>query len=163
MPTHSAMRQSLRGPTRKRQARANGSAVEGRPAVQIALPDLLRLLGRCVWSSACCRLLRTGLPKVRGCQSGLPTKRRREMTAAGKSQSKRDLFDRQFWLIDQQVARSVQPPVHHVAMRRRSCTLAECTFEVTGADPRKCSQLAQFDWLTERVLNVFENESEAAA
>ncbi len=107
-------------------------------------------------------LLRTDLLKVRRSQSGLPTKRRREMTAAGKSQSKRDLFDRQFRLIDQQVARPVQPPVHHVAMRRRSCTLAECTFEVTGADPGKRSQLAQSDRLTERVLNVFENESEAA-
>ena len=85
------------------------------------------------------------------------------MTAAGKSQANRDLFDRQFRPIDQQVARPEQPPVHHVGMRRRSCTLAERTFEVTGADPGKRSQLAQFDRLTERVLNVFEDESEPAA
>ena len=85
------------------------------------------------------------------------------MAAAGESQSKRDLVDRQFRLIDQQVARPVQPPVHHVGMRRRSCTLAERAFEVTGADAGKRSQLAQFDRLTERVLNVFENEFEPAA
>jgi hypothetical protein len=47
-----------------------------------------------------CRLLRTGLPKGRGCQSVLPTKRQREMTAARKSESKRDLVDWQFRLID---------------------------------------------------------------
>jgi hypothetical protein len=85
------------------------------------------------------------------------------MTAAGKSRSKRDLFDRQFQPIDQQVARPVQPPVHYVGMRRGSCTLAERAFEVAGADPGKRSQLAQFDRLTERVLNVLENESEPAA
>jgi hypothetical protein len=34
-------------------------------------------------------------------RSGLPTKRRREMTAAGESQSKRNLFDRAFRMIDQ--------------------------------------------------------------
>ena len=110
-----------------------------------------------------CLLLRTGLPKVRGCQSGLPTKRRREVTAAGKSQSKRDLFDRKFRLVHQQVARRVQPPVHHVGMRRTSCTLAKRTFEVTGADAGKGSQVAQLDRQTERVLNIFESEFEPAA
>ena len=84
------------------------------------------------------------------------------MTAAGKSQSKRDLVDWQFRLIDQQVTRHMQPPVHDVGMRRRSCTLAERAFEVTGADPGKRSQLAQFYRLTERILNVLENKPKTA-
>ena len=84
------------------------------------------------------------------------------MAAAGKSQSTRDLSDWQFRLIDQQVTRPVQPPLHDVGMRRSSRALAERAFEVTRADPGKRSQLAQFDRLTERILNVFENESEPA-
>jgi hypothetical protein len=84
------------------------------------------------------------------------------MAAAGKSQSKRDVFDWQFPLIDQQVTRHEQPPLHDVGMRRRSRTLAERAFEVTSADPGKRSQLAQFDRLTERILNVRKNKPEPA-
>jgi hypothetical protein len=83
------------------------------------------------------------------------------MTAAGKSQSQRDLVDWQFWLIDQQVTRHVQPSLHDVGMRRRSRTLAEGAFEVTSADPGKRSQLAQLYRLTERILDVLENELKA--
>jgi hypothetical protein len=46
------------------------------------------------------------------------------MTTAGKSQSKSDVFDRQFWLIDQQVTRNVQPPLHDVGMWRNPRALA---------------------------------------
>src|SRR5580692_11401508 len=85
------------------------------------------------------------------------------MTAVGKSQSKRDLFDWQFRLIDQQVSRHVQPPLHDVGMRRRARTLAERAFKVPSADSGKRSQLAQFDRLTERMLNVLENLPKPAA
>ena len=56
---------------------------------------------RAGYQDVLCRLRQTGLPKVRGGRSGLPTKRRREMTAAGESQSKRNLFDREVRMIDQ--------------------------------------------------------------
>ena len=84
------------------------------------------------------------------------------MTAAVKSHSKRDLFDWQFRLIDQQVTRYVQPPLHDVGMWSKARALAECAFEVTSADPGKRRQLAQFDRLTERVLNVIENKPKPA-
>jgi hypothetical protein len=84
------------------------------------------------------------------------------MTAAGKSQSKRNLFDWQIRLIDQQVTRHAQAPLRDVGMRGRSRTLAECAFEVTSADPGKRSQVAQFDRLTERILNVLKNHPEPA-
>jgi hypothetical protein len=84
------------------------------------------------------------------------------MTTAGKSQSKSDVFDRQFWLIDQQVTRNVQPPLHDVGMWRNPRALAKRAFEVTSADPGKRSQLAQFDRLAERVLYVVENKLEPA-
>ena len=84
------------------------------------------------------------------------------MTAAGKSQSKRDLLDWQFRLIDQQVTRNVQPPLHDVGMWRNPRALAKRAFEVTSADPGKRSQLAQFDRLAERVLYVVENKLEPA-
>ena len=47
-------------------------------------------------------------------------------------------------------------------MRRRSRALAEGALEVASADPGKRSQLAQFDRLTERILNVLENKPETA-
>ena len=84
------------------------------------------------------------------------------MTAAGKSQASRDLFDWQFRLIDQQVARHVQPPLHDVSMWWNPRTLAERPFEVTNADPGKRSQRLQFDRLTERILNVLQNKPESA-
>ena len=84
------------------------------------------------------------------------------MTAAGKSQSKRDLVDWQFRLIDQQLTRHMQPPLHDVGMRRKSRTLVEGAFEVTSADTDKRSQLAQFYRLTERILYVLENEPKTA-
>jgi hypothetical protein len=54
----------------------------------------------------------------------------------------RDLFNWQFLLIDQQIARHEQPPLHDVGMRRRARTLAERAFEVTSADSGKRSQIA---------------------
>jgi len=84
------------------------------------------------------------------------------MTAAGKSHSKRDFFDWQFWLIDQQVTRRLQPPLHDVSMWWNPRTLAERPFEVTNADPGKRRQRAQFDRLTERILNVLQNKPEPA-
>src|SRR5580704_7056783 len=95
------------------------------PSVRAVAGDGLEAGGRydAVGLSVYCRLIRPGLPKVRWCESGPSTKRRREMTAAGKSQANRDLFDGQFPLIDQQVTRRLQPPLHDVGMRRRSRTL----------------------------------------
>ena len=85
------------------------------------------------------------------------------MTAAGKSHSKHDLFDWQFRLIDQQVTRPEQPLLHDVSMWWNPLTLAERAFEVTNADPGKRRQRAQFDRLTERILNVLQNNLEPAA
>jgi hypothetical protein len=85
------------------------------------------------------------------------------MTAARKPQPTRDLLDRQFRLIYQQVTRHAQPPLHHVGMRRRSRTLVERAFEMTSANPAKRSQVAQFDRPIKRILNVLENKPEPAA
>src|SRR5580698_947996 len=85
------------------------------------------------------------------------------MTAAEKSQSKRNLFDRELRLVDQQIARPEQPPVHHIGVRRTRHTLTERAFEMPCANTGQRSQLAQRNWLTERVLNIFENELEPAA
>ena len=84
------------------------------------------------------------------------------MAAAVKSHSERDLFDWQFRLIDQQVTRHVQPPLRDVGMWSKASTLAECAFEMTSADPGKRRQLAQFNRLTQRVLNVVENKPKPA-
>jgi hypothetical protein len=75
------------------------------------------------------------------------------MAAAIKSHSERDLIDWQFRLIDQQVTRHVQPPLHDVGMWSKASTLAECAFEMTSADPGKRRQLAQFDRLTGALLS----------
>ena len=45
----------------------------------------------------------------------------------------------------------------------KSCTLTERAFEVTSANPGKRRQLAQFDRLSERVLNIVKNKPEPAA
>src|SRR6266481_2860387 len=84
------------------------------------------------------------------------------MTAARKPQSKRNLFNRQFRLVDQKLTRSVQPPIHDVDMRRRSRALSERAFKMTNADPGKRGELTQFDRLTECVLNILENKLEPA-
>src|ERR1700693_5207161 len=84
------------------------------------------------------------------------------MTAARKSQSKRNLFNRQFRLGDKELARSVQPPVRDIGMRRRPHALAERALKMTNTDPGKRRQLTQFDRLAECVLNILENKLEPA-
>ena len=85
------------------------------------------------------------------------------MTAAAKSQSQRDAFGRQFRPINQQVTSSVQTPPEDVGVRRHSHTLTKRALEMTNADARKRGQGAQFDWLSECVFYVLENQLEPAA
>ena len=88
---------------------------------------------------------------------------RREMTAAGESQSKGDLLNRQFRPSNQEVTSSIQASPQHVGVRRHSHTLTKSALEVTSADPRERGQRTQFDFLTERVFYVLENQFESPA
>jgi hypothetical protein len=61
------------------------------------------------------------------------TESRREMTAAGESQSKGDLLNRQFRPNNQEVTSSIQASPQHVGVRRHSHTLTKSALEVTSA------------------------------
>ena len=76
------------------------------------------------------------------------------MTAAGESQSKGDVFNRQFRPSNQQVTGSIQAPLQHVGVRRHSHTLTKGALEVTSANTRERGQRTQFDRPSECVFYV---------
>ena len=73
------------------------------------------------------------------------------------------MFDRQIWLIDQQVTPDIESPVQDIGMWRIPRTLSKRAFEVTNADPCEGRQLAQFDPLSQRIFNIRENELERSS